>query len=120
MDSHLKNSINITECFVIIFLALLTNLFSEMLSWVFIYRKKKYRECKRQIDALNKKIDMKKESLNLKSKTGDKKIKQQENDLKTLNMEMMKIRMITTFIIGLFVVFFLSLFNSIYQVIVFN
>jgi uncharacterized membrane protein (DUF106 family) len=113
-SADLKNAINLKDCFTIIGLALLTNVFSELLSWIFIYRKKRFREVKKLIDSLTKKIDIKKESLTAKSRNMEKKIKQQESDLKGLNMEMMKIRMITTFIIGLFMVFFISLFNSMY------
>lgn len=87
--SDMKNQVNLCDGLVIIFLALLTNVFSELLSWVFIYRKRKYKECKKQIDTLNKKIEIAKESV--KSKT-DKKLKTQETDLKSLNMEMMKVK----------------------------
>jgi hypothetical protein len=87
-----KNQINLTDLMMILFLALLTNGFSEFLSWLFIYRKRKYKECKKQIDLLNKKIESGKEGVQGKSKQLDKKIKQQEADLKTLNMEMMKVK----------------------------
>jgi uncharacterized membrane protein (DUF106 family) len=87
--SDMKNQVNLSDGLVIIFLALLTNVFSEFLSWVFIYRKRKYKDCKKQIDSLNKKIEIAKESV--KAKT-DKKLKLQETDLKGLNMEMMKVK----------------------------
>ena len=87
----IKNQINLTDLLMILFLAFLTNAFSEFLSWLFIYRKKKYKENKKQIDILNKKVETAKESLQGKSKQLDKKIKQQEADLKALNMEMMKV-----------------------------
>ena len=87
----IKNQINLSDILVILLIALVTNAFSEFLSWLFIYRKKKYKECKKQIDLLNKKIEFSKESLQGKSKQLDKKIKQQEADLKVLNMEMMKV-----------------------------
>lgn len=87
----IKNQINMSNIFLILLIALVTNAFSEFLSWLFIYRKKKYKECKKQIDLLNKKIEFSKESLQGKSKQLDKKIKQQEADLKLLNMEMMKV-----------------------------
>lgn len=92
----LKNKINPYDSLLIISLALLTNLFSEFLSWLFIYRTRKYKECKKQIDILNKKIEVSKESMQGKSKQQDKKLKQQENDLKSLNMEMMKVIKILT------------------------
>jgi hypothetical protein len=91
-QTDLKNQINLYDSLIIIFLALLTNVISELLSWIFIYRKKKYKECKKQIDALNKKIEISKESIKGKAKSMDKKVKQQEGDLKVLNMEMMKVK----------------------------
>ena len=90
MASDLKNKIELYDSLIIIFMALLTNVFSEFLSWLFIYRTKKYKECKRQIDTLNKKIDAAKENFRSKGRQ-DKKLKQQESDLKSLNMEMMKV-----------------------------
>lgn len=87
----IKNQVNLTDLLMILFLAFLTNAFSEFLSWLFIYRKKKYKENKKQIDILNKKVELAKETLQGKSKQLDKKIKQQEADLKALNMEMMKV-----------------------------
>lgn len=87
----LKNKVNVFDSFTIILLALLTNVFSEFLSWLFIYRKKKFKDCKKQIDILNKKVESGKESLKTKTKTVDKKLKQYESDLKVLNMEMMKV-----------------------------
>ena len=90
--SDIKNQVCIYDGVIIIFMALLTNVFSEFLSWLFIYRKKKYKDCKKQIDSLTKKVDSAKESLKGKSKTVDKKLKQQETDLKSLNSEMMKVK----------------------------
>jgi len=87
----IKNQVSLFDSVVIIFLALLTNLFSEFLSWLLIYRKRKYKDCKKQIDILTKKVENAKESLKGKTKTVDKKIKQQETDLKSLNSEMMKV-----------------------------
>jgi uncharacterized membrane protein (DUF106 family) len=89
----LKNQVNITDGVTIIFLALLTNIFSEGISWLFIYKKKKYKECKKNIEVLNKKIEQSKEGLKGKNKVVDKRVKQSENDLKMYNTEMMKVRL---------------------------
>lgn len=89
MDLNIKNQINIADSLIILILALFTNIFSEFLSWLFIYRKKNYKNCKKQIDILNKKIEISKEST--KNKLADKRAKQQEAELKVLNMEMMKV-----------------------------
>ena len=114
----LKNQINPIDCFKIIFLAIFTNLFAEFLTWMFIYRTKKYKETKKQIDALKKKIESNKENIKGRSKQLDKKVKKQENDLKYLNFTMMLTKMVSMFIIGLFTVFFISLFNGLFQGIV--
>lgn len=89
MDLNIKNQINIADSLIILILALFTNIFSEFLSWLFIYKKKNYKNCKKQIDILNKKIEISKEST--KNKLADKRAKQQEAELKVLNMEMMKV-----------------------------
>ena len=113
-----KNFIDIHDGLKIILLAISTNLFAEFLTWMFIYRTKKYKENKKQMDILNKKLEINKESVKGHSKQLDKKIKQQENELKLLGFEMMKIKFISMVIIGLFTFFFISLFNGLFQGIV--
>ena len=61
---------------------------------------------------------MNKESIKGQSKHLDKKVKQQENELKYKSFDMMKTKMISMFIIGLFTVFFISLFSGLFQGIV--
>lgn len=113
-----KNKVDPFDCIKIILLAISTNLFAEFLTWIIIYRTKRYRDTKKQIDALNLKIEKAKENTKGHSKHVDKKVKQQENDLKVLNYHMMKTKMISMFTISLFTIFFISLFNGIFQGIV--
>ena len=113
-----KNFIDIYDGIKIILLSISTNLFAEFLTWMFIYRTKKYKENKKQVDIINKKLEINKESVKGHSKQLDKKIKQQENELKLLGFEMMKIKFISMVIIGLFTFFFISLFNGLFQGIV--
>ena len=113
-----KNFIDIYDGIKIILLSISTNLFAEFLTWMFIYRTKKYKENKKQMDILNKKLEINKESVKGHSKQLDKKIKLQENELKLLGFEMMKIKFISMVIIGLFTFFFISLFNGLFQGIV--
>jgi len=91
MDIDLKNQINLFDPLWVFLLALMTNVFSEFLSWMFIYRTKKYSTTKKQIDSLTKKIEESKEMHKMKDKNFEKKIKLQENELKNLNSEMMKV-----------------------------
>ena len=70
------------------------------------------------MDLLNKKLEINKETVKGKNKQIEKKIKQQENELKILGFEMMKIKFISLIIIGLFTFFFISLFNGLFQGIV--
>mgnify|MGYP006180662629 CR=1 FL=1 len=111
-----KNSIALNDMFVVIGLALMTNCFSEFLSYFLIYRKKQYKELNRTIDSQTKKIEQLKDSLSTTIRQSDKKVKKLDAELKAYNFDMMKFRMKSTFIIGLFMIFFMSIFNSIYQV----
>lgn len=86
-----KNQIDIFDCLVVIILALITNIFSEFFSWLLLYRTKRYKEAKKKIDSLSKKIENAKDSLIGKNKVQEKKIKDRENDLKDNNFEMMKV-----------------------------
>ena len=113
-----KNFIDVTDSIKIIILAIFTNLFAEFLTWMFIYRTKKYKENKKQMDKLSKSLEIIKESTKGKRKQIDKKIKQQENELKYMGYEMMKIKLISMIIIGLFTFFFISLFSGLFQGIV--
>ena len=70
---NVKNQVNPNDCLKIIFLAIFTNLFAEFLTWMFIYRTKKYKETKKQIDSLKKKIESNKENIKGKNKQLDKK-----------------------------------------------
>lgn len=115
---NIKNLINPYDCLKIICLSIFTTLFSEFLTWVLVYRTKKYKENKKQIDTINKKIEQTKESIKGTSKQNDKKVKQLENDLKRFSFEMFKTKIISMFIIGLFTIFFISLFNGLFQGIV--
>lgn len=111
-----KNAIQITDILITFALAFMTNCFSECLSYLFIYRKKKYRELTKTIETQTKKIDQLKEDLSNTIKQSEKKVKKLEGELKGFSFEMTKMRMASTFIIGLFMIFFMSIFNSVYQV----
>ncbi len=111
-----KLSINNSDIFVIIALALMTNCFSELLSYLFIYRKKQYKELNKSIQLQMKKIETTKSSIQASARQTDKRLKKLETDLKASNFDMMKLRMASTVIIGLFVIFFMSIFSSVYQV----
>ena len=117
-SAYTKNFIDITDSIKIVVLAIFTNLFAEFLTWMFIYRTKDYKENKKQMDVLGKKLEINKESIKGKNKQLDKKIKQQEKELKNLGYEMMKIKFISMIIIGLFTFFFISLFSGLFQGIV--
>lgn len=87
-----KNQVNIQDCLVIFLLALTTNIFAELLSFIFIYRQKKYKELTRMIENLNKKIEQTKLNLAGNVRTNERKIKKSEDELKVHNFEMMKVR----------------------------
>lgn len=111
-----KNQILITDLLIIVGLALVTNCFSELVSYIFIYRKKQYKELTKNIQSETKKIELIKDSLSLNARQSDKKLKNMESELKNLNFQMTKLRMGSTFIVGLLLIFIMSTFSSIYQV----
>ena len=110
MDIDLKNQINLYDPLWVFLLALLTNGFSEFMSWVFIYRTKKYISCKRQIDILTLRIEEAKEMPKTKDKNFEKKLKTQENDLKNMNTEMMKVNIIKIIYILRFIYYIFNFF----------
>ena len=87
-----KNQINIYDSSIVILLALVTNVFFEFFSWFFLYRTKRYKEAKKKIDSLSKKIEEAKDTLIGKNNVQEKKIKTREADLKENNFEMMKVK----------------------------
>lgn len=111
-----KNQIIITDLLIIVGLALVTNCFSELVSYIFIYRKKQYKELTKNIQSETKKIELIKDSLSLNARQSDKKLKNMESELKNLNFQMTKLRMGSTVIVGLLLIFIMSTFSSIYQV----
>lgn len=90
-----KNQVNIQDCLIIFLLALTTNVFAELLSFIFIYRQKKYKELTRMIENLNKKIEQTKLNLAGNVRTNERKIKKSEDELKGHNFEMMKVSGLT-------------------------
>ena len=77
MDIDLKNQVNLYDPLWIFLLALMTNVFSEFLSWMFIYRTKKYINTKKLIDTLTKKIeDLTKKMEELTEKTEEEMIEE--------------------------------------------
>ena len=57
-----KNYIDISDCIKIVALSIFTNFFAEFLTWMFIYRTKKYKENKKLMDKMSKNLEIIKES----------------------------------------------------------
>ena len=96
MDPNLweyKSEIDWYDCFLIILFAIMTSLLSEGFSWVLIYRTAEYKDIKKQIEILTKKIEKKKELLatNMKPKNYEKKLASYEQTNKSLNQKMSKV-----------------------------
>lgn len=108
-------SINIVDLISIIILAILTNCISELLSYLLIYKTRKYKDLNKTITIQMKKIEVLKASLVGPIRQTDKKLKRMEAELKSFNFDMMKLRMGSMFIIGLFFIFFMSIFSSVFQ-----
>ena len=60
-SANTKNFVDVTDSIKIIILAIFTNLFAEFLTWMFIYRTKKYKESKKNMDILSRKLEINKE-----------------------------------------------------------
>ena len=115
---ELANEPDLYSCFVVMSLAIFTSLISEGLSWLFIYRTTEYKELKKDIDALTRKIEKKKLDAqeNKLAKVAEKKIQIKEAKLKDLNQAMGKTRMKSTFFIAILMIIFISSLSSAYQV----
>jgi len=108
-------NINIIDLISILILALITNCISELLSYLLIYKTRKYKDLNKTITLQMKKIEQLKASLTGPIRQTDKKLKRLESELKSFNFDMMKLRMGSMLIIGLFFIFFMSIFSSVFQ-----
>ena len=108
--------IDLSSTFSILAMAILTSVLSEGLSWMLIYKTESYKEIKKQTDKLQKKIDKVKGKLKDGiSKGNDKKLQTHEAMLKNTQQDMTKVKMKSTFFIGLIMVIFLSSLSTAYQ-----
>ena len=117
-EFKLANEPDLYYCIVVMALALFTSLISEALSWLFIYRTQEYKDLKKEIDALTRKIEKKKmdASENKVGKASEKKIQNKEAKLKDMNQRMSGVRMKSTFFIAILMIIFISSLSSAYQV----
>ena len=115
---ELANDPDLYSCVVVMMLAIFTSLISEALSWIFIYRTTEYKDLKKEIDTLTRKIEKKKLDVaeNRAAKVSEKKIQGKEAKLKDLNQLMSKSRMKSTFFIAILMIIFISSLSSAYQV----
>ena len=118
---ELANDPDLYSCITVMLLAIFTTLISEGLSWIFIYRTTEYKDLKKEIDALTRKIDKNKQDIaeNRVGKASEKKVQEKENKLKDLNQRMSKSRMKSTFFIAVLMIVFISSLSSAYQVLSF-
>ena len=121
-DFTLANDPDFFSCMVVMLLAIFTSLISEGLSWIFIYRTTEYKDLKKEIDTLTRKIERNKQDIaeNRVGKQHEKKMLSKEAKLRDLNQSMSKVRMKSTFFIAVLMIIFISSLSSTYQVISFE
>eukprot|EP00475_Leptophrys_vorax_P029379 TRINITY_DN4309_c0_g1_i3.p2 TRINITY_DN4309_c0_g1~~TRINITY_DN4309_c0_g1_i3.p2 ORF type:complete len:183 (-),score=63.79 TRINITY_DN4309_c0_g1_i3:39-587(-) len=109
-----------TDCLTVIFISLATAAASEFISWLLIYRTEDYKSLKRQIDSLNKKLEVKKEKTTsiTKLKTKEKKINTLEEQLKVKNRDMSMVKMKSTLFVAFIMIGVFGLLNNLFDGIV--
>ena len=108
--------VDLSGTFSIIFMAILTSVLSEGLSWLLIYRTESYQIIKKQADKLQKKIEKVKGKIKEGiSKSTDKKLQTNETLLKNTQQDMTKVKLKSTLFIGLIMIIFLSSLSTSYQ-----
>eukprot|EP00827_Trimyema_finlayi_P004097 TRINITY_DN4003_c0_g1_i1.p1 TRINITY_DN4003_c0_g1~~TRINITY_DN4003_c0_g1_i1.p1 ORF type:complete len:115 (-),score=30.07 TRINITY_DN4003_c0_g1_i1:60-404(-) len=95
----------------VIFYSILTTIFAEFGMWLMFYSKQEYKELKKNITNMSKKLEKQKEQFVLqnKQKQQEKKKQQYEGQFKAYNQEMTAYRMKSTILIGLFMIIVLNL-----------
>eukprot|EP00794_Sanderia_malayensis_P015834 gene15834-17430_t len=107
----------IEDTILILFVAVLTALFSEGLTYLLIYRTEKYKKLTAEVEKHSKKLEKKKEIVTDISKQGGqkKKIERVEEKLKSHNRDLSMVKMKSMFAIGFTFTALMGMFNSIFD-----
>ncbi|KAI6243863.1 Phenylalanyl-tRNA synthetase beta subunit [Aphelenchoides fujianensis] len=106
----------LSDCFLIIAIAVFTALLGEGLTWVLVYRSEEYKRLKDLMERKTKRLEKKKENTESStSKTTKKKIEREEERLKNVNRDLSMFRMKSMLAIGFVFTALLSTFSSIFE-----
>ncbi|KAA0194488.1 hypothetical protein HAZT_HAZT001517 [Hyalella azteca] len=85
------------------------------LTWLLVYRTEKYQRLKADVERQCKKIEKKKEAVELSDSRQKKKLEREEERLKTTNRDLSMVKMKSMLAIGFTFTALLSMFNSIFD-----
>ncbi|CAJ0948190.1 unnamed protein product, partial [Mesorhabditis belari] len=107
----------LSDCLLIIVIAIGTALAGEGLTWLLVYRSEEYKRLKNEMERKTKKLERKREAATdvFDSKTAKKRIDREEERLKATNRDMSMFKMKSMFAIGLAFTALLSTFSSIFE-----
>ncbi|EGG19239.1 hypothetical protein DFA_02024 [Cavenderia fasciculata] len=111
----------ITDILFILGVSIASSLFSEGVSWLFVYRTESYKKAKINIDRLTEQVEKAKESesskssLLSKSKGKDKKLERLEDSLKQANQQMTFSKMKSMFAVAISMISLFSYLNSLFN-----
>ena len=105
------------DTILIVFIALATALFSELLTYLLIYRTDQYKKLTSEVEKNTKKLEKKKEVMtDITKQSGQrKKIERVEERLKNHNRDLSMVKMKSMFAIGFTFTALMGMFNSIFD-----
>ena len=108
--------IDSSETIKILLAGILATISSELIQYVLIYSKQEYKDLKKQVEDLSIRIENQKDMLISKArqKQNEKKNNQLENQFKIKNQEMSSYRLMSTMIVGFFMVIIISSLNTVF------
>ncbi|EYC23006.1 hypothetical protein Y032_0016g3070 [Ancylostoma ceylanicum] len=106
----------LSDCLLIIAIALCTALAGEGLTYLLVYRSEQYKRLKSEMERKTKRLEKKKQEVGeAVDKNAKKRLERDEERLKATNRDMSMFKMKSMFAIGLAFTALLSTFNSIFD-----
>ncbi|CAI4221502.1 unnamed protein product [Auanema sp. JU1783] len=105
----------LSDCLLIIGIALCTALAGEGLTYLLVYRSEEYKRLTAEMERKTKRLEKKKLEADVSDKNTKKRLERDEERLKATNRDMSMFKMKSMFAIGLAFTALLSTFNSIFD-----
>uniref|UniRef100_A0A914WS32 Calcium load-activated calcium channel n=1 Tax=Plectus sambesii TaxID=2011161 RepID=A0A914WS32_9BILA len=105
----------LSDCLLIIFIAMGTALLGEGLTYVLVYRSDQYKRLKSEIEKKTKKLEKRKDQVADADRNSKRKIEREEERLKATNRDLSMFKMKSMFAIGFAFTALLSTFSSIFE-----